>query len=101
MAKSMITKTQKTQIVAKPQTATAISSLLGKMPKFSHRQSIEAVMLAIQVENSNATKEAKQEAANIAVGIVKNSDSLELADMASQNLSLLKLLGGNNGLAKR
>ena len=58
-------------------------------------------MLDIQVETSNATKEAKNEAANIAIGIVKNSDSLELADMASQSLNLLKLLQTNNGITKR
>ena len=44
MAKStknqIAVRTQKNQIATKPQTATAISSLLGKMPKFSHRQSI-------------------------------------------------------------
>jgi hypothetical protein len=69
-----------------------IIDTISQLPKFSHRQSIEAVMKAIEVETSNRSQAEKNIAAKVALAVVSNSDSLELAEKASQNLNLLHLL---------
>ncbi len=70
-----------------------VQQVIGRIPKATHRQSIQSVMRAIEV---NADKEApeskKSTAAVFACKVVGNSNSMDLADRIDEGIAIRNLL---------
>lgn len=81
------------EMVAVNDVTALVAQMTGQLPKATHAQSIKAVMAAIEIEqDEKIAPNLKRLATKMALGIVKNSDSIELAEQASASLRMRKLL---------